>query len=95
MLPYPFQWGRGTIQRHIRERDGHVCRLCNAPKPAKRGHDIHHIDYDKFNLSESNLITLCRSCHSKTNYYREKWLAVFASMDVDASPAVMQANGAV
>ena len=33
---------------------------------------IHHIDYDKYNNDENNLITLCCSCHGKSNRDR-KW----------------------
>lgn len=34
---------------------------------------IHHIDYNKENCSESNLITLCNQCHARTNYNRDYW----------------------
>jgi hypothetical protein len=32
--------------------------------------DVHHINYKKKDNRENNLITLCVSCHSKTNYNR-------------------------
>ena len=38
---------------------------------------IHHIDYDKNNLDPKNLITLCQSCHIKTNYNRTFWMRYF------------------
>lgn len=38
---------------------------------------IHHIDYNKQNNSEDNLITLCSSHHAKTNFNREYWIAIF------------------
>jgi len=31
------------------------------------------IDYDKLNIKPKNLISLCHSCHMKTNYNREYW----------------------
>jgi 5-methylcytosine-specific restriction endonuclease McrA len=34
---------------------------------------IHHIDYDKKNIKIENLISLCQSCHMKTNYNRKYW----------------------
>ena len=34
---------------------------------------VHHIDYDKLNLNPNNLISLCISCHVKTNKDREYW----------------------
>lgn len=38
---------------------------------------VHHIDYDKYNCNEQNLITLCRSCHPKTNFNRDYWKLFF------------------
>lgn len=38
---------------------------------------IHHINYDKKNLDPKNLISLCRSCHTKTNHNRENWIKLF------------------
>ena len=40
---------------------------------------VHHIDYDKKNLDMNNLISLCNSCHTKTNYNREYWINYFRS----------------
>lgn len=34
---------------------------------------VHHLDYDKNNHVPWNLITLCVSCHSKTNFKRLYW----------------------
>jgi len=56
----------------IRERDNFQCQLCGKP-----GKAIHHIDYDKRNSSESNLVTLCCICHSKTNHNRDSWKTYF------------------
>lgn len=47
----------------IRERDNYTCQLCNNP-----GKDVHHIDHNKQNNVELNLITLCRSCHMKERF---------------------------
>lgn len=38
---------------------------------------VHHIDYNKLNCNPNNLITLCKSCHMKTNFNREYWLDYF------------------
>ncbi len=56
----------------IRKRDKFTCKVCQ-----KRGWDVHHIDYDKMNSDPVNLITLCRSCHMKTNFNRENWIRFF------------------
>jgi len=38
---------------------------------------VHHIDYDKNNNSEWNLVTLDRQMHSRTNFNRERWKSFF------------------
>ncbi len=72
--PYPPKFN-GALKRKIRERDKYVCQLCGA-----EGKNVHHIDYDKEKCEQSNLITLCRSCHSKTNTDREEWMAYFQGL---------------
>jgi 5-methylcytosine-specific restriction endonuclease McrA len=52
-----------------------VCQLCGC----RRTLVIHHIDYDKKNTSDSNLIPLCNPCHGKTNIYRDKYRKLFQS----------------
>lgn len=37
----------------------------------------HNIDYNKNNNDLNNLVTLCHSCHSKTNGNRNNWLNHF------------------
>jgi transcription elongation factor Elf1 len=56
------------LRDFIKLRDNFTCQFCK-----KLGTDIHHIDYKKENNSLDNLITLCHSCHSKTNYDRNIW----------------------
>jgi len=56
----------------IRKMYKEVCQVCR-----KDGNEIHHIDYDKKNGSMNNLICLCKSCHSKTNYNRTEWITYF------------------
>lgn len=41
---------------------------------------VHHINYNKRNNNPSNLISLCRRCHSKTNFNREYWLNYFKKL---------------
>lgn len=69
--PYPLTW-TNNLKTKIRKRDNFTCQVCN-----KNGYDVHHIDYNKSNLLEDNLITLCRSCHTKTNYNRNYWEETF------------------
>jgi len=74
---YGYDW-TNTLRRSIRERDGYICQMkgCNKIQ-GDETHSIHHIDYDKQNNNPENLITLCRSCHSKTNYNRKYWIEYF------------------
>lgn len=58
------------LRNRIKKRDRFRCAFCG--KTTGRLH-THHIDYDKYNHDPSNLITLCTSCHSRTNYNREFW----------------------
>lgn len=61
-----------NLKTKIRLRDKFVCFVCK-----QHGHVIHHIDYEKKNNDERNLITLCNSCHGKTNFNRENWISFF------------------
>ena len=85
---YPYGW-RNTLRDAIRRRDGYRCCLCR--KAQKQDEDrlcVHHIDYDKDNLDSKNLISLCRSCHSKTNMgTRQAWTIYFESMKRKARSA--------
>src|SRR5574343_1203857 len=72
--PYPFEFN-SELKLKIRERDGFTCQLCGV-KENGRALDVHHINYDKQDCSEKNLISLCQQgngCHQKTNGNREYW----------------------
>jgi len=60
------------LKESIRKRDNHICQICG-----EEGKDIHHINYNKKDCSLNNLITLCRGCHSKTNFNRNSWIKFF------------------
>lgn len=71
--PYPIGW-TNTFREQIRYRDGYTCQVCGVPEiECKRKLCVHHIDYDKKNISEANLVCLCLSCHQRTNYHRTEW----------------------
>ncbi len=72
--PYADDW-TPALRARIRTRDGNVCRLCGARAVDERqGLDVHHIDYDKMNSSEENLVSLCKSCHARTEFgNRAEW----------------------
>lgn len=60
------------LKRKIRKRDNYTCQECGKQK-VSRLLCVHHIDYDKMNNMEDNLISLCGSCHAKTNCNRNFW----------------------
>jgi hypothetical protein len=64
------------LRINIRERDHYMCQVCGK-KQGDITHHVHHVDYNKKNCSPKNLITLCISCHSKTNFDRAKWIEFF------------------
>jgi 5-methylcytosine-specific restriction endonuclease McrA len=77
---YGFYW-TAKLREIIRSRDNYICQECGIHQDKLQGRckklDVHHIDYNKFNLNPENLITLCRSCHIKTNYNRDYWIKYF------------------
>lgn len=75
--PYPLGWNR-IHREQIRNRDGYKCQLCGVHEvECSRRLHVHHIDYNKENIDPKNLISLCLSCHMKTNYNREYWITYF------------------
>lgn len=66
-----------TIRFAIYRRDNFVCQLCMRSLNKNTGIACHHIDYRKMNNSCDNLITLCSSCHAKTNVDRSNWIVLF------------------
>lgn len=78
--PYPVGFNE-WLKTRIRNNFGQTCQLCGvAQSNLKRKLCVHHIDYDKLNLSETNLIPLCDKCHGKTNAKRGYWEKYFKDM---------------
>lgn len=79
-LPYPFEFDE-QLKENIQQRDNYKCQLCGVPqRECIKKLSIHHIDYNKQNLSEVNLITLCISCNVKANFNREYWEYYFTQL---------------
>ena len=75
---YPRSWVNTNIREFIRNRDNNKCYICGkSTKENKRKLSVHHIDYNTYNLKEENLVSLCNSCHTKTNYNRDYWINFF------------------
>lgn len=75
---YPIEWV-GNYRKIIRERDKYNCQICKQ-KQTNKTFSVHHIDYNKKNCNPKNLITLCRPCHTKTNWNRGYWIEYFKEM---------------
>lgn len=75
--PYSVDWTK-TLKRSIKERDHYTCQVCGEQEDLM----IHHIDYNKKNSDPDNLVTLCRSCHTKTNYNRNNWVKYFYEKEI-------------
>ena len=65
------------LKTQIKIRDNYEC-VCGKQTQKLA---IHHINYDKLNSDERNLITLCYNCHSKTNFKRNKWENFFKTIN--------------
>lgn len=81
--PSKSPYGRGwtpDFKAKIRKRDSDKCVLCESTDRLA----VHHIDYHKTNCREDNLITLCISCHGKTNHGdRRQWQVRFFAILVE------------
>ena len=71
--PYSSEFN-SRLKGLIKNRDNHKCQLCGCSEiECLSGLAIHHIDYNKYNSGVKNLISLCFSCHTKTNSNRKYW----------------------
>jgi len=75
--PYSPEFNK-VLKRKIRKRDKFTCQLCfKSENTFKHKLAIHHIDYNKKNNSEDNLISLCKKCHAYTTFNRKDWIKHF------------------
>ncbi len=81
-LPYGKDFNK-ELKNKIRKRENYCCGECKkSQKELGELLSIHHIDYDKKNNKESNLIALCRSCHGSTHHNRQQWTTHFERIAV-------------
>lgn len=76
---YDFNFNK-ELKNLIRKRDNLICKICG-----EKGFDVHHIDYNKKNCDPKNLMTLCRSCHMRTNFNRRYWIKYFNKIKIICS----------
>lgn len=58
----------GGKYEEVLHRDNGKCVLCGN----KKSIIVHHIDEDRSNNVVENLVTLCRRCHPKVHYSKQK-----------------------
>jgi len=74
--PYPLTFNK-EFKNSIKRRDNYTCMGCGENNKTLC---VHHIDYNKKNTTKENCISLCRVCHTKTNYNRNKWEQKYTKM---------------
>jgi len=84
--PYSLDFN-DELKAEIRKRDNYICQNCNM---TEEEHlivygdvlYIHHINYNKKDSDEDNLITLCNSCNARANFNRDYWKNYYSSKRV-------------
>ena len=78
--PYDKEFNN-RFKKAIRKRDNQICILCNIHREKlNKALAVHHIDYNKKLSIPQNCISLCASCHVKTNNNRTHWIKFFQSL---------------
>lgn len=82
--PYPPEFNK-ELKLKIRNRDNFICCLCQRTEREEfeefnRALSVNHIDFNKNNLSEENLNTLCLRCNIKINRERDYWTNYFQNL---------------
>jgi 5-methylcytosine-specific restriction endonuclease McrA len=70
------------LKDQIRKRDNYECQNCGMTEEEHlivigQVLHIHHIDYNKENCEENNLITTCKSCNLRANANRDYWKSFY------------------
>lgn len=86
---YPAVWTK-ELKDKIRKRDGNKCVICSR-KPGrweKKLH-VHHIDENKENCDENNLVSLCNSCHRSVHFKTKELPKRYIDMRYDTFSLTM------
>jgi len=66
------------VKRAVLRRDGYTCQDCGTGIERRKGArkaNIHHVDFDKHQSTEDNLVALCVSCHHKRHWKARRQVA--------------------
>jgi len=82
-LPYPPEFNQ-ILKDKIRKRDNYTCQNCGMTEEESlivvgANLHVHHIDYDKQNCKEDNLVTTCGNCNLRANFNRPYWQEFFTN----------------
>lgn len=80
---YPIQFN-DKLKLEIRTRDNFQCQNCSMTEEEHiivygQVLHVHHIDYDKKNCKEINLISTCNPCNTRANFNRTYWQEFYRS----------------
>ena len=64
-------------REYILSRDNYTCQNKLDCKNNSKRISRHHIDYDKYNCSPNNLITVCNSCNARANFNKKFWIEYY------------------
>jgi hypothetical protein len=75
--PYSIEFTE-QLKESIRKRDNYECQNCGMTEEEHlivwgQVLHVHHIDYNKKNCEENNLITTCHQCNLRANSNRTYW----------------------
>jgi hypothetical protein len=89
---YPSEFSN-NLKKEIRKRDEYTCQgkncgITEIEHQMKYGKNlcVHHLDYDKENCSEVNLITVCHRCNMRANTNRKYWEEYFTDLMISRIP---------
>jgi len=72
--PYTLKFNN-QLKKRIKERDENKCQMVGCENRIKLC--IHHIDYNKKNDNDINLLTLCLRHNNRANFDRSFWQKLF------------------
>ena len=80
---YPHEFNN-FLRENIKKRDDYKCRNCGMTQEEHyivygRDLEVHHIDYNRKNCKEINLITLCKQDNIRANFNRDYWKNFYRS----------------
>lgn len=78
-----------ALKLRVRKRDDYKCQLCGRSESENLQEfgkilSIHHVNYDKTDCRDSNLIALCSICHSITNGNRSYFMGILGGNQKDS-----------